>query len=224
MKSFASCLFILFFILGTAIPKASSQKIFGVHLDITQPIGEYANNVYSTPMGLSFNMLVPIKKVKGLYLGGEIGVGMLYKETYDLMRTDGSGSAEVEEEDCYLMYHLDARYFVHNKSIFTPYGEAKIGATSFFSSVTTEEAEALNIDSETKFHGTAFNAGIGAGFLTRISSNLSLDTNVLVNKGSRTNFRSIDDTTDKVKLSFDEGRRVSATNFVNFKVGILFGF
>ncbi len=224
MKICSHLFFLLLFLIGICQPKAFAQLNVGVHLNVAQPIGDYADNVFGIPAGISLNLLVPNKKWKGFYWGGEIGVGMFRKDQYILSKPDQSGFFEVDEEDCYLTYHLTARYMLMNRSIVTPYVEGKIGGVSYFSTLFTEDADEVNFENETRFHGTPLNVGFGGRALFRIAQRISVDANVILSKGSKTNYRSMDDRSDQVKQDLDEGKRISDTDHFNFKLGILFGF
>ncbi|MEM9824177.1 MAG: hypothetical protein AAF985_24035 [Bacteroidota bacterium] len=215
-------LILCFSIIG--LPKGWTQAQFSIQLNAAQPIGEYADYIHHTPMGISFTYLKPFKKSNGLFWGMEVGVGMFYKDTYDLAKPNGPGYFEVDEEDCFLSYLLLARYYGYNKSIFTPYVEARLGATSFFSTLYSDDAAENGFKNETEFHGTAFNAGFGVGSLLRLGKQVALDMSVAISKGTRTHYRSIDNKADRIRLNLAEGEQVSTTDFVNYKLGILFGF
>ena len=220
MKKNYSILFAILCFLAFQIPSVQGQAAFGFNVNVASPKGELSNNI-KHPAGISFDVLIPIKKIRGLYVGGEFGVSMYANDSYLLSNADETDVFEVDEEDCFLAYHATAKYFpLKKRGLFNPYLEAKVGGLSYFSTIMSDEED---FDSQTSFHGSAFNAGLGGGLVIKAFRNLSFNSSVIYSVGSRANYRMIDKK-DEVKKGLNEGIKNAETNYINFKLGILFGF
>lgn len=202
------------------MPTTYGQIAFGFNLNVANPTGELSNNI-KHPVGISFDVMTPIKKVPGLYVGAELGVSMYANDTYLMSTADGTNVFEVDEEDCFLAYHATAKYFpIKKKGLINPYVEARLGGMSYFSTIMSDEDD---FDSETSFHGSAWNAGLGGGLIIKAFKNISFNSSVIYSVGSSTDYRMIEKG-DEVKKGLDEGLKNAEANYINFKLGILFGF
>ncbi len=219
MKKNYPFIFTILCFLALQIPTVEGQIAFGFYGNVANPTGELSDNI-KKPVGLSFDIMTPIKKIPGLYLGGEFGVSMYANDTY-LMAKGDTEVIEVDEEDCFIAYHATAKYFpIKKKALFNPYLEAKVGGLSYFSTIMADDDD---FDSQTSFHGSAFNAGLGAGLIIKAFKNLSFNSSVIYSIGSNADYRTIDKS-DTVKKGLHEGLKNADTNFINYKLGILFGF
>ncbi len=210
-----------------AISAAQGQASFGMNFNIAKPMQEYAENLSTAPKGFSTDVVFRVKETN-LSVGGEIGVSMFYNDQHlRELADEGYPGAfiEVDEEDCFLNYNAVVRYHVFKRAIVNPYIEGRLGGTSFFSTQIATEYTDL-FEDKTKFHGTAFNAGIGGGVHIRFGNvPVGLDLAALANSGSFTNYRSINpekiDT--GVSLRMADGQYESKTNHLNFRIGVRFG-
>lgn len=211
-----TCLFaILFFTANTF-----AQSSLGISFNLAAPSGDYANNV-DHPMGVSVSYLITNPKFKGLQYGAELGVSMYANDSYDY--EVGEEIIELDEEDCYLAYHIFTRYRFNTQKKLMPYVEGRLGGISYFSSLTTSDD--VDFEDQHKFHGSTFSLGAGGGLLYAVNENLAIDFSAIAAYGLDTDYRSIDKL-DPIELKTDlnAGLTSSSTSFLNFKLGILLGF
>jgi len=203
-----------------------AQTTGGIYFNYTNALNEYRENIPSNPMGFSFNILKKLGKER-LSVGAELGVAMYATDKYEYLMPDGEfkGSlVELEEEDCFLNIQAVARYELNAEKFITPYIEGVVGTTSFFSTrYTVEELDDASVNN-TVFHGTALRIGGGGGFLINLSDYISIDLNVIANRGTKTDYRSVEPDGIVARRSLEEGRKISRTDNLNFKAGFQFGF
>ncbi len=206
----------------------TAQVSFGFGFNYTQALKEYQENLHKNPKGLSVNMLYKHHKLPNFRFGLEGGVSMYANDSYTMSWEDESGEthfSEIDEEDCFFSYNANIKYFlVGDQKRVNPYLDARLGAVSFFSTRLSEDAPEALFDDKTHFHGTALMYGVGGGIVARIWQAISLDINVVANRGSHTDYRSIAADDANIKRDLDYGRKESYTPNINYKVGILFGF
>ena len=159
-------------------------------------------------------------------MGGEFGIAMYANENFDYQVSPGH-IVELHEEDCFWTLHAEARYNVLDQSLVKTYLTGRMGITTFFSSITPVEEG--DYDSNTEFHGTAFNAGLGVGAMlnlykvfTGVEGPLYLDTGVNFHSGSKASYRYTPETQNTLNL--EDGKYYSLTNYMDIRVGLLFGF
>ena len=210
---------ILALIIGPFFNHLSAQSTLGINFNMANPQGAYAENV-TRPMGVTINFLKGNQKLKGLYYGLEFGVSMYAGDEYDY---DFQGKTiELSEEDCYLSYAAVVRYHFRDKKILSPYVEGRVGGISYFSTLISNEND---FEDQNKFYGSTFSYGFGGGIAVRLCEQMSLDIGLTKAYGLDTNYRSVA-STDPVDLkgNLDAGIKSSRTDYLNFKVGVLFGF
>ena len=82
-----------------------------------------------------------------------------------------------------------------------------------------------DFEDDTKFYGSSFSFGFGGGLAVRLCEHMALDLGVTKAYGLDTNYRSVEKTAAAdLKGDLDAGIKSSRTDFLNFKVGVLFGF
>jgi len=170
-----------------------SRGSLGLNFNVATPFQQFKQNIDRNPMGISLDFSKPLKESR-LHVGGELGVAMFFDDEYmyELSEEGRPGEfIELYEEDCYLNYHAVARYNAFKYAWLNPYVEGRLGGTSFFSTRMATDDDA-RFDTETRFHGTSFNAGIGAGVqINFCTMPLALDFAAVANSGSNTTYRSI---------------------------------
>ncbi len=201
------------------------QVSFSMNFNLADPLQEYNENLTKTPKGFSTDVAVRVKETN-FTLGGELGVSMFYNDTHLREMTEGGYPGtfiEISEEDCFLNYHLVARYHVFKEAMFNPYLEARVGGTSFFSTqIATEETYLF--EDITQFHGTAFTPGIGGGLQIKFKDlPIGLDLATTANLGTFTHYRSINpEVHDISNLRMSDGQYESSTHHLNYRIGIRF--
>jgi len=205
------------------VVQAQSNASFGLNFNVAAPLQEFKDNLDQKPAGISFDYMHRVKQSR-LSVGGELGVAMFFDDEfmYELSDEGRPGEfIELYEEDCYLSYHTVARYSVFHRARFNPYIEGRLGGTSFFSTRMATEDTPIFSD-VTKFHGTSFNAGVGAGLeINFCRLPISFDLAALANSGTHTVYRSISDT-EGGAIRFSDGRVESNTHHLNFRLGVRF--
>ena len=213
-----------FFFLACSISLVSqAQWNLGIDAKVYDPKGEFNQNVEGVAAGLSFRGIRNSTSGRWSY-GGEIGVAMYSNDQYDVTLSSGQ-NIEVEEEDCFWTVHGLVQYTVFQNEAIRAYGEGRIGMTTFFSS-TTALAQNTGFNDEFKFHGTAFNTGLGGGFNVNIGKvftgergAFSLDAGVAVHSGSNAVYRDMDAV--DVPATLDAGQFKSLTHYVGYRFGVL---
>ncbi len=209
----------LVFLTGLFYSPLSAQSAFGFNFNIANPQGAYAENV-TRPMGVTINYLKDIQKLKGLYYGVEVGVAMYAADEYD---HDFNGKTiKLSEEDCYLSYAAVVRYHFRDQKIWNPYVEGRAGGISYFSTLLSNEND---FEDQNKFYGSTFSYGFGGGIAVRLCEQVALDVGLAKAYGLDTNYRSVEKTAPAdLKGNLDAGIKSSRTDFLNVKIGVLFGF
>lgn len=218
-------LFILLFMCSVTFVNA--QISGGINFNYTQALKSFDTNLEKNPMGISLNLFITPLKDKRFQLGAELGVAMYANDAFSMGIEEGELAGEtfkIEEEDCFLSYHLNARYYLHNNKLINPYMEARIGGMSFFSSQLTDEKYQDYFEDNTTFHGTSLIGGIGGGAVIRLGSRLAMDMSIIASTGTRAKYRSIEPDAAELRRSLDYGQQESSIHNLNYKLGILFGF
>lgn len=205
------------------VMQAQSRASFGLNFNLATPLQEFNDNLDKTPKGISFDYMRNIKQSR-LSVGGEIGVAMFFDDEFMYELSDEGRPnefIELYEEDCYLSYHTVVRYRAFERAWFNPYVEGRLGGTSFFSTRMAVEHTSL-FDDTTRFHGTSFNAGLGAGVqINFCTMPISLDLAALANSGTHAVYRSINDLRGGA-VRFSDGQVESNTHHLNFRLGVRF--
>jgi len=205
-----------------------AQGSLEINAKVYSPHGDFKRNVDHIPAGLSFSYTRTIKNSR-FYWGAELGIAMYYYDQYEyeLVKEGYPGEfVEVAEEDCFWTGHLLARYlFISTENVRT-YGEARMGATSFFSSRMAVE-ENSPFKNEFSVHGTAFNTGIGGGIMlnprgllskTKPPGNLWIILGANLHSGSATNYRFAE---GAQRQPLSGGKYKSLTHYTDFKLGLV---
>jgi len=225
-KRYTQFLFIL--LLMCSVSFVNAQIYGGANFNYTQALKTFNQNLVKNPMGISFNAFTSPFKNKKLQVGIEFGVAMYANDAFSVEIDEGELAGEtfkIEEEDCFLSYTLNARYYLSNDKLINPYVEGRVGGMSFFSSQLTEEKYQDYFEDNTTFHGTSFISGFGIGTVVRLGQTVALDMSVLAINGTKADYRSIEPEEDAdLRRSLDYGQKESNINNLNFKLGILFGF
>ena len=102
---------------------------------------------------------------------------------------------------------------------FVSYAEARAGITTFFSSTTPYD---LNNEykGEFKFHGTAFNTGLGGGILYKVGSNIWINAGANLHSGSKVDYRYMPESDQSVSLQ--DGQYKSLTHYMGYRLGVSF--
>ena len=210
---------ILALVIGPFFNPLFAQSALGINFNMASPQGAYAENV-TRPAGVTINFLKDNQKIKGLYYGIEFGVSMYAGDDYEY---DFQGKTiELNEEYCYLSYAAVVRYHFRDKKILNPYVEGRVGGISYFSTLMSSEND---FEDQNKFYGSTLSYGFGGGVAVRLCEQMSLDLGLTKAYGLDTNYRSVTSTDPQdLKGNLDAGIKSSRTDFLNFKVGVLFGF
>jgi len=214
---------ILLCVFSVSLIQAQSNTSFGLNFNLANPQQEFKDNINHLPKGISFDVISRIKDSR-LSVGGELGVAMFFDDEfmYELSEEGRPGEfIELYEEDCYLSYAAVTRYSAFKHAFINPYLEGRLGGTSFFSTRMAVESTP-HFEDHTRFHGTSFNMGIGAGVqINFCQTPLSLDLATIANSGTYAVYRSIQNTNNgAIRLS--DGRVASKTNHLNFRLGLRF--
>lgn len=230
----------LILILVLFISKVSAQESrfsMAAYITVDQALQSYGDNVETNPSGLTIAGLYRIPNSK-VSVGIDVGVAMYSNQRYVLDLSDmgySESSAHIEEEDCYLSYNAFLRYSLKDFGPITPYGELRLGGSSFFSDKQYSKLSGPNapetIEPEFDFHGTSFRAGIGGGVLINLGwlkkeprrSLISIDLGVSANNGSNTTYRSLIESKN-IPNRFEEGFYNTKTNSVLYRIGAVMRF
>jgi len=206
-----------------------AQVSLGINAKVYDPTGAFNHNIDRPPGGISISSVYQ-KEESRLSWGGELGVAMYANERYLLDLSDHGypgESVEVDEEDCFWTLHGFARYDLIKETNFKTFAEARIGMTTFFSSRLALE-DNPRINDEFKFHGTAFNTGIGggiainpAGIFSKSPGRFWIEIAALYNSGSNTQYRHISESVNS-QLNLEDGRYRSLTNYIDYRLGFMF--
>lgn len=206
----------LFLIICTSISFAQKNTL-GVNIKVYDPISKFKENVASsTPAGISFNYL-RTREGSRLSLGGELGVAMYSSNDY-ILNHQGR-DIEVNEEDCFWTIHGVIRYDIYRTEKFVTYAEGRAGLTTFFSSTTPIDSD-TGYRGEFNFHGTAFNTGLGGGFLYRVGSGIWINIGANLHSGSKVGYRYMPESDQSVSL--DDGQYESLTHYMGYRLGVSF--
>ena len=217
-----SSVIIVFICFGSI--QAQNSMAFSIKAYETK--ADFHKNVNALPVGFSFSYLRSIEESRFSY-GGEFGVAMYNNETINV--TENGTTFQVDEEDCFLTFHAFLRYDMYENNWSKVYAEARMGATTFFSSRIAEDYES-DFESDFDFHGTAFNTGFGGGLLVNPASVFNkeeggdfwLDFGVSFNSGSKANYRMAPE--GNGNYSIQDGKYRSLTHYVAYRVGFLVNF
>ena len=205
-----------------------SQSMGGLNFNIFNTLDDFNENVDAAPKGISFAGLYQIKDSQWR-VGGELGVAMYSGESYtdDVIINGTRYDLEVFEEDCFFTYQGVVRYTFFDQAMFNPYAEAKIGGTSFFSTIMlsddVNEEIADKYPTQTDFYGTAFHTSFGAGLMITLGkdSDFGIDLSASYMPGSRAQYRNMA-ASDAFQSNLDEGTFESRTNQLNYRIGVFF--
>ena len=206
----------LFTILFSSLSFAQ-QKTLEINIKVYDPISNFKENVNSsTPVGISVNYLRSRESSRYSF-GGEIGVAMYSSDDY-ILNHQGQ-DIEVNEEDCFWTIHGVVRYDVFRTEKFVTYAEARAGLTTFFSSISPYDRN-IGYRGEFKFHGSAFNTGLGGGVLYRVGSNIWINAGANLHSGSKADYRYMPESDQSVLL--EDGQYKSLTHYMGYRLGVSF--
>jgi hypothetical protein len=199
--------------------------MYGLSFKSHNPKGEFNQNVDRPANGISLNGLFKLGG-SNFWLGGEFGVAMYSNDSYNYELPNGR-TIRLDEEDCFWTLHADTRYMVYSTPLIKTYLSGRVGMTNFFSTVgPARERDSRHFDYKSKTHGTAFNAGLGAGLMlnfgqlfTKTPGNVSMDVGFAINSGTKSSYRYMPETQNTVQLS--EGEYRSLTNYTELRIGLL---
>ncbi len=193
------------------------QKTLGINIKVYNPISNFKENVgRSTPAGISVNYLRS-KKESRYSFGGELGVAMYSSNDYVLNHR--GQDIEVNEEDCFWTIHGVVRYDLIRTEKFVSYAEARIGFTTFFSSTIPNDSN-TDYQGEFKFHGSAFNTGLGGGILYRVGTNIWINLGANIHSGSEADYRYMPESNQSALL--EDGQFESLTHYMGYRLGVSF--
>lgn len=208
--------------------QSEAQNFMSVHFNYMQPLDDYRQNMNVHPKGIGLGYQFKPKIFKKFYIGAQFGVSMYAMDSYlQSIETDEDvfEDVEIEEEDCFLAYHLTGRYYFVEERRINPYLEARLGGLSFFSTKMTDEEYDEYFENSTSFYGTSIQAGIGGGLSFHIVDQMWIDFNVIYNRGSRADYRNIDSVKDaSYRIDPELSKFESYTNNVNYSLGVQFSF
>lgn len=200
-----------------------AQWNLGIDAKVYDPQGEFNQNVAGVAGGLSFRGIRNSASGRWSY-GGELGVAMYSRDQYDIT-TESGNRIEIEEEDCFWTLHGLVQYTIFQNEAIRTYGEGRVGMTTFFSS-SIALTETTEFDDQFKFHGTAFNTGLGGGVTLNLGKVFNgernawnLDGGVAVHSGSNAVYRDMDAV--DTPASFEEARFRSLTHYIGYRFGLL---
>lgn len=218
-------LFLIAGILLISFAGFGQRNYLGVNIKVYDPLSNLGENISALPIGLSFSYLHGFENNR-FSVGAELGVAMYSSNDYELNYQGWNIS--VNEEDCFWTLHGVLRYdLIRNNSV-NLYAEARIGITTFFSSIIAYD-ENSPYPGEFSFHGTAFNTGLGGGLMLNPhaifsdgseAGRLWIELGVNVHSGTVTDYRYMPEGGASVPL--DEGEYESLTHYVGYKVGFVF--
>jgi len=220
MKSVFSLFSLLCFFSATA------QFSLGANIKVYQPVGDFNQHLGTMPVGISFSA---IKRTQSRFsFGGELGVAMYAAGDYDydLAAYGRPGeSIEVYEDNCFWTVHAFTRYSLFKTNVVEGYAEGRVGITTFFTNQMALEENSY-FDSKTRFHGTAFNSGLGSGLSINPKRMFSesvgsawIDLGVNLNSGSNSSYRNAPAISQK--YSIEEGIFESLTSYVGYRIGVI---
>ena len=203
----------------------AQDNMIGVNIKVYQPLSGMAANIGAVPFGLSFNYLRSLRQTR-FSAGGEIGVAMYSSNDYTLSYQ--GRDILVNEEDCFWTFHGVVRYDFVKTPRFISYVTAKLGMTTFFSSITAMEANST-YPGTFDFHGSAFNTGIGGGIMfrpkkptTQDAGGFWINLGATFHSGSETDYRYMPEGGPAVPL--DAGHYESLTHYMGYRLGFVFKF
>ena len=203
----------------------AQDNLMGVNIKVYQPLSGMAANIGSVPAGFSFNYLRSLVQTR-FAVGGEIGVAMYSSNDYTLNYL--GRDVLVNEEDCFWTFHGVVRYDIVRTPRFITYVAAKLGVTTFFSSITAME-ENSTYPGTFDFHGTAFNTGLGGGIMFRPkkptlenAGGFWINLGATFHSGSEADYRYMPEGGAAVPL--DAGHYESLTHYMGYRLGFVFKF
>jgi len=223
MRTVTVTIILLFLLSGSLL----GQKYFGVSYKYFNPSGDFEQNVDNDMHGIAVNMLLPLKDRSRWYIGGEIGVAMYANEEYTYQLNSGA-TIDLAEEDCFWTLHGEVRYMVYQSPFIKTYLAGRLGITNFFSTIIPIK-DNTGFRSRTNSHGTAFNAGLGAGIILNpgklfngTEGGWNIETGVNFHSGSKTSYRYMPESQQSIVL--DDGKYYSLTNYTELRIALLFQF
>lgn len=205
----------------------AQKNFFGVNVKVYDPLSGMSSNINALPVGISLSYLRGFENNK-LSIGGEFGIAMYSSNDYTLSYK--GYDILVNEEDCFWTVHAVARYDLIRTPGFRTYVEARIGMTTFFSSIYAYDEDSP-YPGQFDFHGTAFNTGLGGGVMLNPKKlfsrsegpgSLWIDLGASFQSGTTTNYRYMPEGGPAVPL--DEGHYESLTHYMGYRLGFVFAF
>ncbi|MEQ8624516.1 MAG: hypothetical protein RJQ00_06665 [Vicingaceae bacterium] len=203
-------------------------NIVGLNLKAYTPTSSFNDNIKSTPVGVSVSYLRTIQNSR-LSFGLEAGFAEYSRE--DVVTEFQGREIEIQAVDGFFNVHGVIRYDLLDFGWTTFYGEGKIGATTFFTEYSLGHcpvAEEMEYEGELTTHGSAFNLGLGAGIMINPTiffdydreSDFWIDFSVSTFSGSISNYQVVKNDEQSDKMSSE--RKSSLTNYLDYKIGVIF--
>lgn len=203
-----------------------AQQAMNFQVLHTVPLGEFQENLMHRPTGISLEYLISPLKDKNLQVGASFSVSMYQNEDHQGSVDFGNSQnaiIETNEDDCFYTYQGIARYYaVDDTKLFRPYVQGQIGGATFFSSLSMLEDPEELYEAETRTHGTALLAGIGAGLAVKVFDGFYIDASVSYNESSTTTYRASPERIPNAQYRIDlsSHRERSKVNHVAVKMGM----
>lgn len=168
------------------------------------------------------------RHVKGsrFSIGGEISMAMYTDFNYKGTIPSGQ-TISIYEEDCFWTAHGEVRYHFYQSQAIKTYFQARLGATTFFSSLQSNDPNVTYNKFQT--HGTAFNTGVGLGMMINVdrvfgkdhvAGRTYIDLGAGLHSGTSTTYRYV---TRDQNIPLDQGRYRSLTDYLDFRLGLITG-
>ncbi|NNC83900.1 MAG: hypothetical protein HKN79_10000 [Flavobacteriales bacterium] len=204
----------------------SEAQLLGFNYSKFYAQGDFNRNIDQDPAGISFIYFHDLGEETPWSIGAELGVAMYSMKTFDAVDPQGREFV-IHEEDCFWTFHAIARHSFYRSELLQIHAEGRLGISTFFSDQ-YPNIEEVDFEGHSETHGTAFNAGLGAGFSVNLSGLLHGDgdsrdrvwfsTVYTQSAGTRSRYRNAPE--DVLRL--DEGEYRSLTDYANFRFGVLF--
>lgn len=206
-----------------------AQGGFGFGTSVMNTMGEFDKYVPNTPVGLYMGLIVPVTESGNILVGVDLGVSMYAGDSYtqEVLVDNETYHVEVYEEDCFFHYTALIRYQPLSDVYVNPYVEMRAGATSFFSTIMTDEEFTDYFDDQSKFHGTSVQTGLGGGIVINLEKIFNheglfaVDLGATYLMGSRTDYRNMSLDADQPMKSLNDAKYESTTDNLNFRIGVL---
>jgi hypothetical protein len=200
---------------------ADSQSMVGLYFKAYHPSGAFHENVKTTPAGIGMDYFYHPTDSR-LMFGAELGLAMYTHFTYNGIIPSGK-TIPIYEEDCFWTAHAELRYLFYKTPAIKGYFQGRLGVTTFFSSLQSEDPNVSYFKSQT--HGAAFNTGVGAGLMLNTGQifngqpgRVQVDLGFGFHNGTSSSYRYV---TKDQTIALDQGRYQSLTDYLDFRFGVV---